>query len=76
MSHVPTKLQVEVEFMYHSKFAHQPGLTSRHSSGLAVDISLSSYTDADTIAPGCAVAGGGAMSRPVSGDRSHFCITR
>jgi hypothetical protein len=67
-----TKRQVGIEFKRHSKFAHQPGNTSRHSSGLAVDIHLSDYTDADTIATGCAVTGGGSMSRPVANDRSHF----
>lgn len=61
-----TKSQVETEFDYHSPFAHQPGNTSRHSSGRAVDIHLSDYTVADTIAAGCN------MSRPVANDRSHF----
>jgi D-alanyl-D-alanine carboxypeptidase len=67
-----TKRQVEFEFKRHSKFSYQPGNTSRHSSGLAVDIHLSDYTDADTIAAGCTIAGGGTMSRPVPNDRSHF----
>jgi hypothetical protein len=61
-----TKSQVKVEFKKHSKFAHQPGNTSHHSSKQAVDIHLSDYTDADTIAAGCN------MSRPVANDRSHF----
>lgn len=66
------KSSVRAEFNKHGPFAHQPALTSRHSSGRAIDISLSSYADADTIAAGCPVAGGGAMSRPVSNDRPHF----
>jgi hypothetical protein len=65
-----TKRQVEIEFMKHSPFAHQPGNTSRHSTGRAVDIHLSDYTDADTIAAGCS------MSRPVANDRSHFVSPR
>jgi len=67
-----TKRQVENEFNKHSPFSHQPGNTSPHSSGRAVDIHLSDYTDADTIAAGCTIAGGGTMSRPVPNDRSHF----
>jgi uncharacterized protein YcbK (DUF882 family) len=67
-----TKRQVEFEFKKHSKFSHQPGNTSRHSSGLAVDIHLLNYTDADIIAAGCTIVGGGTMSRPVPNDRSHF----
>ena len=61
-----TKIQVELEYMHHSPFSHQPGETSHHSSRLAVDIHLSDYTDADTIATVCN------MSRPVANDRSHF----
>jgi hypothetical protein len=61
-----TKVQVELEYMHHSPFSHQPGETSLHSSRLAVDIHLSDYTDADTIAAGCN------MSKPVANDRSHF----
>lgn len=60
------KRQVKNEFDHHGPFAHQPGVTSRHSSGRAVDISLSDYTDADTTAERCN------MSRPVPNDRSHF----
>ncbi|MBI3479073.1 MAG: D-alanyl-D-alanine carboxypeptidase family protein [Nitrosomonadales bacterium] len=60
------KRQVKAEFKYHSKFSHQPGKTSPHSSGRAVDIGLSDYKDADTIAAGCA------MFRTVPNDRSHF----
>jgi len=61
-----TKREVKVEFKKHSKFAHQPGNTSHHSSGRAVDISLTNYTNADTIAAGCN------MSKPVANDISHF----
>ena len=61
-----TKGKVKIEFKRHSKFAHQPGMTSPHSSGLAVDIGLSDYTAADTIAAQCS------MSRRVRNDRSHF----
>ena len=60
-----TKRKVEIEFDHHD-FAHQPGNTSRHESGRAVDIHLSDYTVADTIAAGCN------MSRPVPNDRVHF----
>jgi hypothetical protein len=66
-----TKRQVEIEYKRHSKFSHQPGNTSRHSSGRAVDIHLSAYTDADIIAAGC-----NSMSRPVANDRSHFESSR
>ena len=60
------KAQVEVEFNHHRPFAHRPGETSRHSTGRAVDISLSSYATADEIAAGCG------MSRAVPNDRVHF----
>lgn len=63
---------VELEFDHHKPFAHQPGVTSRHSTGLAVDISLTNYMFADLIAASCVIAGGGTMSRPVANDRSHF----
>lgn len=66
------KSQIKTEYDHHGPFAHQPGNTSRHSTGRAVDISLTNYADADTIAAGCVVTGGGAMSRPVANDRSHF----
>ena len=61
-----TKRQVKTEFDRHSRFAHQPGTTSRHSTRTAVDISLSNYTEADAIAAECN------MSRPVPNDRPHF----
>lgn len=70
------KSQVKTEFDRHAPFAHQPGNTSPHSTGLAVDISLTDYAAADTIASGCMVTGGGAMSRPVANDRSHFVSPR
>lgn len=66
------KNQIKAEFDHHGPFAHQPGNTSRHSTGRAVDISLTNYADADAIAAGCVVTGGSAMSRPVANDRSHF----
>ncbi len=59
------KLKVEEEYIKH-QIVHQPGVTSRHSTGRAVDISLSSYATADAIAAGCG------MSRPVPNDRVHF----
>ena len=60
-----TKRKVKNEYDDH-RFAHQPGVTSRHSTGRAVDISLSSYATADIIAAECG------MSRPVPNDRVHF----
>lgn len=61
-----TKRKVQIEFDHHSPFAHQPGNTSPHSLRRAIDISLSNYADADTIAAGCN------MSRSVPNDRVHF----
>lgn len=60
------KQKVKDEFDHHSKFAHQPGNTSPHSTGHAVDISLSNYSEADAIAAECN------MSRAVPNDRPHF----
>ncbi len=60
------KSQAQAEYSKHGPFAHQPARTSRHSSGRAVDVHLSDYTNADTIVAGCN------MSRPVSPDAVHF----
>jgi len=60
-----TKLNVKNEFTQH-RMVHQPGLTSRHSSGNAVDISGVPEAVADTTAAACS------MSRPVSKDPVHY----
>jgi hypothetical protein len=60
------KASVLIEWNKHGPFAHQPGTTSRHSTGRAVDISLSNYGVADSIAARCQ------MIRNVPDDRPHF----
>jgi len=60
-----TKLNVKNEFTQH-RMVHQPGLTSRHSSGNAVDISGVPEAVANTTAAACS------MSRPVSNDPVHY----
>jgi hypothetical protein len=60
------KAQVLIEWDRHGPFAAQPGRTSRHSDGRAVDISLSNYGMADTIAARCQ------MWRRLPNDAPHF----
>ncbi|MBC7547686.1 MAG: D-alanyl-D-alanine carboxypeptidase family protein [Polaromonas sp.] len=60
-----TKLAVEKEFAKH-RMVHQPGLTSRHSNGMAVDIAGVPEAVADNVASICG------MARNVSHDRVHY----
>lgn len=60
------KADVEAEYNRHGPFAHQPGATSLHSSGSAVDISGVPADHADKIAYRCK------MSRPVPNDPVHY----
>ncbi|MDN3369087.1 D-alanyl-D-alanine carboxypeptidase family protein [Ralstonia pseudosolanacearum] len=60
------KAAVHTEWMKHGPFAHQPGATSNHSSGNAVDIGGVPQGNADAIASQCN------MRRPVSNDRVHY----
>lgn len=60
------KEAVRVEWIKHGPFAHQPGATSNHSSGKAVDIGGVPQGNADAIASQCN------MRRPVPNDRVHY----
>lgn len=61
------KEEVRREWERHGPFAHQPGKTSNHPSGKAMDIWMKDYSKADTIAARCN------MKRPLgAADRVHF----
>ncbi|NKF96427.1 hypothetical protein GO290_03500 [Ralstonia solanacearum] len=60
------KEAVHTEWMKHGPFAHQPGATSNHSSGKAVDIGGVPQGNADAIGSQCN------MRRPVPNDRVHY----
>jgi hypothetical protein len=60
------KAQVLIEWNRHGPFAAQPGKTSNHSDGRAVDIGFTNYEMADTIAARCQ------MWRRLPNDKPHF----
>ncbi|MGD7196496.1 hypothetical protein [Ralstonia pseudosolanacearum] len=60
------KEAVHTEWIKHGPFAHQPGATSNHSSGKAVDIGGVPQGNADAIGSQCN------MRRPVPNDRVHY----